>query len=86
MAPSFQLELEHLVSQEASRSIVLSGTAGIDVPSLSNFLEILSGYGSKYDSDDTSYYSPRHECLFLSGKAATTDATDLMPSDMSPTS
>jgi hypothetical protein len=28
-----------------------------DIPSLHNFLEVLSGYGLEYDSDDTSYYS-----------------------------
>ena len=44
-AASFQLELEHLISREAPRSIILSDVAGTDVPSLRAFLEVLSGNG-----------------------------------------
>jgi hypothetical protein len=50
--------LEHLVSREARQSAILSGVAGADVPLLCTFLEILSGNGLEYDSDDVDYYGP----------------------------
>jgi hypothetical protein len=46
------MELEHLISHEAPQSIILSGMAEIDVPSLCTFLEILLGNSLEYDSDD----------------------------------
>jgi len=59
---SFQLELEHLVSHGAPRSAILSSATGVDVPSLQTFLEILSGNGPEYDSDDIEYYAPPCMC------------------------
>ena len=47
-AASFQLELEHLVSHEAPRSVILSSAVGTDVPSLRTFLEILIGIYNNY--------------------------------------
>ena len=49
---SFQMELGHLISREAPRSAILSGTAGTNVPSLHTFLEMLSRNDLEYDSDD----------------------------------
>lgn len=44
-ATLFQLELERLMRWEAPHGIVLLGKAGVNVPSLRNFLEILSKLG-----------------------------------------
>lgn len=41
-----------------------------NVPSLCNFLKILSGYGLKYNFYDTSYYSPLREFLYINDGAA----------------
>lgn len=84
MAASFQLELAQLISQEASRGVILSGTAGTDVSSLHNFLKVLSGY-ALYDSNDASYFSP-HECFFIGDGAADNDTPRLMPPHLSPIS
>ena len=57
MVVSFQLDLEHLISCEAPRSVILSGVAGTDIPSLCAFLEILLGNGPEYNSDDIDCYA-----------------------------
>jgi len=85
-AETFQLKLEHLVGREAPRGVILSGAVGTDVPSLRNFLEVLSRYGLEYDSDNVDYFSPSRECFFINDRAAAVDAPDLTPPDLSPTS
>ena len=52
------MEVEHLISHEASRSAILFGAARTNVPSLSTFLENLLGNDLEYDSDDIDYYAP----------------------------
>jgi hypothetical protein len=64
---SFQLELEHLISHEAPQRTILFGAMGIDVPSLRTFLEILSGNGSEYDSNDIDYNDPPRMCYHIDG-------------------
>lgn len=44
-AALFQLELERLMRWEAPHGIILSGKAVVNVRSLRNFLEVLSGLG-----------------------------------------
>ena len=66
---SFQLELEHLDSREALQSIILSDAAGTDVPSLRAFLEVLSGNGPEYDSDDIDYNAPPRMCYHNDSEA-----------------
>jgi hypothetical protein len=78
------MELEHLVSHEASRSTILSGAAGIDVPSLRAFLEILSENDSEYDSDDIDYHAPPHMCYHINNEVLPKEASELMPLDQSP--
>lgn len=51
--------------------VILLGTAGTNVPSLHNFLEILSGNGPEYASNNTGYFSPSCECYFIGDKAPT---------------
>ena len=60
-------------------SIILSGAAGTDVPSLRAFLEVLSGNGSEYDSDDIDYDTPPHMCYHVDGDDLAEEATGLMP-------
>ena len=84
MAASFQLELEHLISSEASRSAILSSAAGADVPSLRTFLEILSGNGPEYDSDDIDYNALPCMCYHIDGEVLAEEASELTPSDRSP--
>ena len=69
---------------EAPRNAILSGTVGADVPSLCGFLKILSRCELEYYSDNVGYYS--HECFYLDGEVLTDGASELMPSDLSPTS
>ena len=69
---SFQLELVHLVSRKAPLSTVLSGAAGADVPSLCTFLEILSGNGLEYDSDDIDCYAPPRMCYHIDDECGKT--------------
>ena len=59
---SYLMELEHLISREAPRSIILFDVAGTDVPSLHAFLEVLSENRSEYDSDDIDYDAPPRMC------------------------
>jgi hypothetical protein len=56
---------------------------GVDVPSLRNFLEILSGLRLKYDSDDADGFSPS---CFIVDKPAANTAPELTPTNMNPTS
>jgi hypothetical protein len=86
VAASFQLELEHLISREASRSAILSGTVGTDVPLLCTFLEILSGNGLEYDSDDIDYNAPPRMCYHIDGEDLAEEAPELTPPDQSPRS
>ena len=65
MAESFQMELEHLVVREAPQSPILSGAAGTDIPSLRTILEILSGNGLEYDSDNIDYYTTPSMCYHI---------------------
>ena len=80
-AASFQLELEHLISREAPRSIILSGTAGTDVPSLRAFLEVLSGNGPEYDFDDIDYDAPPHMCYHVNVDDLAEEVPRLTPLD-----
>jgi hypothetical protein len=48
-------------------SAIFSGTGGADIPSLRTFLEILSGNGPEYDSDDIDYYAPPCMCYYIDG-------------------
>jgi hypothetical protein len=68
VAASFQLELENLISHDTPRSAILSGTVGADVPSLRTILEILSGNGSVYVSNDIDYYTPPCMCYYIDGE------------------
>ena len=86
MAVSFEPELEHLINDEAPLSAILSDTVGIDIPSLCSFLEILSGNGLEYDSDDIDYDAPPHMCYNVDGEVLPKEAPGLMPQDQSPCS
>lgn len=46
------------MSREAPYGVILSGTMGTDVSSVCTFLRILSGVGSKYDSNGVDDHSP----------------------------
>ena len=85
-AASFRLELEHLVSRETPQSTILFGAARTDVLSLCTFLEILSGNGLEYDSDDIDCYAPPRMCYYINGEVPTDEAPKLMPPDLSPRS
>ena len=50
-------------------SIILSGIAGTDVPSLHAFLEVLSGDGPEYDSNDIDYNTPPRMCYHIDSEA-----------------
>jgi hypothetical protein len=78
------MEMEHHVSHEALRSTILSGAAGIDIPSLRAFLEILSENDSEYDSDDIDYHAPPHMCYHINNEVLPKEASELMPLDQSP--
>lgn len=82
---SFQLELGQLTSREVPHSVILSGAVGIDVPSLRNFLEILSGLGPEYGSNDVIDFPLPHECFFIGDSAGTNTASELMSPNLSPT-
>jgi len=81
---SFQLELEHLVSREAPWSALLSGTAGVDIPSLRTYLKIPSGNSLEYNSDDIDCYAPPRMCYHINGEDTVEEAPELMPLDQSP--
>jgi hypothetical protein len=83
---SFQLGLERLVSREAPWSAILSGTAGAKIRSLHTFLEILSGNGPEYDSDDIDCYAPSHMCYYIDSEVPADEAPELTPPDLSPRS
>ena len=78
------MELEHHISHEAPRSAILSSAAGTNVLSLHTFLEILSGNGPEYDSDDIDYYSPSLMCFHIDGDNPIVDAPELTPPNQSP--
>ena len=73
--------MEHLISHEAPWSAILSDVVGTDVPSLRTFLEILSGDGPEYDSDDIDYNAPLCMCYHIDGEDPTEEAPELMPPD-----
>ena len=65
MVLSFQLELEHLISHEASWSILVSGVAGTDVPSLHAFLKVLLGNRPEYDFNGIDYDASPRMCYHV---------------------
>jgi hypothetical protein len=79
----FYLILEHLVSREAPRGVILSGTAGTDVSSLCTFLKILSGVGPEYDSDEANGYSPGRKCFHIYGDQVINNNVKVTPPDLS---
>jgi hypothetical protein len=81
VATSFQLELEHLISREVSRSTILSGVAGTNVPSLCAFLEILLGNNLEYDSNDIDYNDPPCMCYHIDSEIQPEEALGLTPPD-----
>jgi hypothetical protein len=85
VAALFPLELEQFFSSKAPHVVTsLSRGVGQHPFSLHNFLEILSGYGPKYNSHDVDSFSPSRECFFISNRATTDDALERTPSDLSP--
>jgi hypothetical protein len=74
---SFQLELEHLISHEAPRSIILSGVARTDVPLLRAFLEVLSRNDPEYDSDNIDYDALPCMCYQVNGDDLAKEALGL---------
>jgi hypothetical protein len=76
-AMSFQMDLDHLISREAPWSTILSGAAGTNVPSLCTFIEILSGNGPEYDSDDIDCYAPSRMCYHIDGEFLAEEAPGL---------
>jgi len=80
------LKLELLFSREAPWSAMLFGAARTDVPSLCTFLEILSGNGPEYDSDDIEYNTPPCMCYHIDGKDHAKEAPGLMSPNQSPRS
>ena len=84
MAASFQLDLEHLISRKAPRSIILSVAAGTDIPSFRAFLEVLLGNGREYDSDDIDYDDLSCMCYHVDGDDLAEQAPGLTPPDQSP--
>jgi hypothetical protein len=68
------------------RNTILSGTAGADIPSLHSFLEVLSGNGSEYNSDDIDYYALTCMCYHIDGEVPPEEAPKLTPLDQSPRS
>jgi hypothetical protein len=55
--------------------------AGTDVPSLRVFLEILSGNGLEYDSDDIDYNDPPCMCYHIDGEVQPEEVPRFMPPD-----
>jgi hypothetical protein len=83
---SLQLELEYLISREAPRSTILFGVTGTDVPLFHTFLEILSGKGPEYDSDNINYNDPPCMCYHINGEVQSEEEPGPTPSDQSPRS
>ena len=69
--------MEHLISHEAPHSAILSSMVGIDIPLLRTFLDILSGDGSEYDSNDIDYNTPPRMCYHINGEDAAEEAPEL---------
>jgi hypothetical protein len=46
-------------------SLITKTKLGLSVPSLCTFLEILSGNGPEYDSDDINHYALPHMCYHI---------------------
>ena len=78
------LVLEHLISHEAPRNIILSGVVGTDVPSLHAFLEVLSRDGPEYDYDDINYDAPSRMFYHMDIDDLAEEAPKLTPPDQSP--
>ena len=78
--------MEHLICRKVPQSIILSGVVGTDVSSLRTFLEVLSGNGQEYDSDDIDYNAPPRMCYHNDSKAQPKEALGLMAPDQSPRS
>ena len=75
------MELEHLISCEAPRSIILAGAAGADVPLLCAFLEVLLGNRLEYDSNDINYDAPPRLCYHVDSDNLAEEAPGLTPPD-----
>ena len=67
VATSFQLELEHLTSHELWRGRPLAA----------HLLEILSGNGPEYDSDDIDCYTLPYMCYHIDGEVLAEEAPGL---------
>ena len=78
------MELEHLISREASWSAILSGIAGANIPLLHTLLEILSKNGSGYNSNDINYYASPWMWYHIDGEVLAEEALRLMPPNQSP--
>ena len=78
------MELEQLSSREAPRSNILSSMVGIDIPLLRTFLDILSGDGSEYDSNDIDYNAPPRMCYHIDGEVPANEVPELTPPDQGP--
>ena len=50
---------------------------GADIPSLCTFLEIISGNGLEYDSDDINYYAPPRMCYYINDEVPTDEAPNV---------
>ena len=57
-------------------SIILSSIAGIDVPSLHAFLEVLLGDKPEYDSDNIDYNAPPCMCYHIDGEDLAEEAPE----------
>ena len=68
------------------QSAILSGAAGADVPSLCTFLEILSGNGPEYDSDDIDCYAPPCMCYHIDSEVSIGKVPELTLLDQGPRS
>ena len=74
---SFQLKLEHPVSHDVPRGVILSSAIEVDVPSLCTFLKILSRNGPEYCSDDIDHYTPPCMCYHIDGEVPPKEAPEL---------
>jgi hypothetical protein len=63
------------------RGVILSDTAGANVPSLRTFFKILLGNGLAYDSDDIDHYAPPCMCYHIDGEVPLEEAPELTPLD-----
>jgi hypothetical protein len=81
VAASFQLELEHLISREAPRSIILSSVAGTDVPSLHAFLKVLSRNGQSMTSITSTTTPLPRMCYHINGDDLAKEVLRLTPLD-----